>query len=1269
MCFFLSNFFTLFFSSRSSQNPQSYILACTDIVKELSVELESSSVTTTSKNTSSSSTSSVSKKHEEGEQEEEEEEGESLLLPFLKGILQNPKYKHLSARQILSLNLSKAIARQSSLDNSLPHSSSSKMNSEHNNLTDDNRLGNDFPTIEDSGTESGEDLRLLGASLNSMDEVVGTEELPKDIEVIKKEEVPSADTLGSDLLSEVTIALERLQLSLNQGKVDLDDNKKIALLSLVNRLQLGLVSPDKKSDFSIVESCLKVEPSGIADSDLRRGSSGSVNRFSKKKNRANRHTVGVTREELADARRIIEELEMIGMQKTANGPSKVTAKVMPTPGIFNAILTRQISEPVTLMRPSQFVPENLGDEKLKTKIPFKQSMSLDRPSPILKNKQEVTPTFMNEKLTTPKIATNGLNKKFNNRNDEAPTDESSSSDDEDMINTKFYNASNKFKAKENYLRNQQSGEKSFNYSSGDESHTPGPRLSKYTSKKMKMKRANTVDIPKSFSFVNTFDLSDRECSDSETMTNTHENRSTGLKTTFMAGNAPIPPKFTPKTDNDKKFMAFIQKQNQNAVPTYVNPLAPAKEQKIHNWTNKFGNLKHKFEDVNEPQKVVEKTNNAAAKFWKNIEKDKPSAKVSPLPAVPMKGAQPFTKALPAYTEKFPWKNTNEKTITEEPVTLKKKLMLDKFEPTQQLPALPPKSIPEPNKLPVLAPSSVNNFSHNPMSAFKPPISRKLSNSFKPISTQEEIIKKPMPQISNGLVKQMAVTGYNINNPPLPQVRKVVSSPTRSIADTTFISQFKPQKLSTTPKAESAPWSSHPKSERVLSLAASKFENVPTVHLASHLESTEPIVRFRSNPIYNGGIEKRSSLPPNATYSFESSSFLKNNPPKSMNSKEATFVITDFTQPVSISTYAPPSQKPSFERQDSLTNPSKEPLVLTCDRTVISPKETKSKPLTIFNPTSSFSVSPQISNDNSIGSICDDLEHELADIGGSIECQAAVSRVMRGPVAQTAFTQSSELTSLNSEAKENSMVKNLHDSLKKLSQKSPTPEKRFSDMSKRLSHDSSNSSIDLKLQLALKLPSGESESRLSKDSSNSSIDSKLPALKIPIPAVPETAYSITYSSPPRIQVKSPSTDPHVLFNNVSNNLQKVRSTHNLSIPKASAERSITPTGMYGVSQTLIDQKQRTVASFLGPQRTESLKLKTKPFSVAQPLQQQQKCAPIPAPRKISLQVKPMTRTSIKSHQSMTLLSRSKTMPSLANVELLDESNIDDAFEELLSSANL
>lgn len=1268
--------------------------ACADIVKQLTSELDAESAAVGTS--------------------EQSEEGESLLLPLIQGILQNPKYRNLSARQLLSLNLSKTIAQQSGL---LPPSSSLRMNSEHNELNANNRLGNDYLPIEDSGTESGEDLRLLAAGLQSNLATMEVGEEAKEVHESPLGKV-KGDALGAGLLMEVTTALARLQNSLNQGEIDLDESKKTALLSLVNRLQRGLISPEKIVENADTDSAVSVNGPSPSENlpehqAERRGSGGGVNRFAKRRNRNNRHTVGVTREELADARRIIEELELIGLQNSnpnLNKP-KITATVVNSkPGVYNAILTRQFSEPITLLRPSQFVPKDTIKQielnKPKYKVLLKQSISLDQPVSILKMpiKQEVIQCA--EVVSAPfrklslqrnpsgsnKFVVNNNHKADDDDDDDAPTDESSSSDDEDeMVNTKYFSntAAAKFKAKENYLRNQQDSERMAScYSSGDETSTPGPRQPKYTSKKMKMKRANTVDLPKSFSFVNTFDV---DCSDSETSKNTYQNRSAlnaGLRTTITGGSDAnkLPPQFTPKTENDKKFLAFISKQNTGITPTYVNP--GGDRNKTHNWTNKFGNLKNRFEN-DEPQmaKLPPKAvTNAAANFWKSIEKDKPSAKVSPMP--PVQIAAPMIKNLPIVSEKFPWKNpASDKIIkAEEPIVVKKKPMMDKFIPKEQPATEVHRVIPSPNKLPVLKPSNVNNFSHAPMSAFKPPISRKLSNSFKPIALTDEVVpRKPLPQVSNGMVKQMAESGYSVND-PIPQPRKVSSSPTRSIADSSFVKVAKP--LEKAELAQPVPWAGKPKSERVLNLAASKFENVPTVHLASHLSSTptEPIVKYRNNPLYNGTFEKRSSLPPNASYaSFDPATFnLNGNAPSKVSgsipskAKEPTFVTTDYTPPTLISTYAPtvlssfaPAEvktaRPTYDRQDSLTNPAQEPLVLTCNRTVFSPRD-KPKILELYDiPTPNSS---QISNDTSMASICDDLDHELQVIGDGVECKAAVSRVMKAPVAQTAVTQSSELTSLNDQSKENSMMKSLHDSLKKLAQKSPTPEKRTIDV-KRLSQDSSNSSIDLKLSPVKMQPL--SESRLSKDSSGSSIDFK-PPFKIPVPAVPETAYSITYASPPKIQIKSPSIGPtpHVLYNNVAPqnySLNKSRSTHTLVIPKPT-DPAIPPQGMYGASPALVGAKQKTVQSYFGPQRAESLSIKPKAplTSHVRPVTFSSPSQPSAIARKISMYTKPVSKV-VHQQPALHSLSRSRTMPSLANVELLDESNIDDAFEELLSSTNL
>lgn len=1300
------------------------------------------------------------------------EEGESLLLPLIQGILQNPKY--LPAHQLLNLSLSKNANYASTA------SRGGRMNSELSNHLN-GRLGNDannyLPIVEDSGTESGEDLRLLAAGLqNNLKRMENEQQLANGDHTTSSNPLLKGnnDALGTGLLMEVTMALERLQNSLNLGEIDLEESKKVALLNLVARLQRGLISPEKivesnaDTDSAISNPAASpIEDLHMEDHQGRRGSSGA-NRFAKRRNREKRHTVGVSREELADARRIIEELELISTMPTTK--PKVTATVVnSTPGVYNAILTRQFSEPVTLLRPSQFVPKEANQNieitgKSKYRVLLKQSVSLDQPISILKNtvikhdpiiikKMEQFPVeekthppaeFKSKKFTSSVLqrTLSNTNNKFgnnikNNDNGDDSDGESSSSDDdgEEMTNTKFYQ-SNKFKAKDNYLRNQQQQQENvnaFNYSSGDETSGGFNRQSKYTSKKMKMKRANTVDLPKSYSFVNTFDLSDKECSDNETMRNTYQNRATGLKTTITGGTGfgstmQIAPKFTPKTENDHKFLAFIQKQNQNVTPSWINPSGEKSGARTQNWTNKFGNLKHRFEgeDPKEALKPQHKdTSSSAANFWKTIEKEKPSAKVMPLPPIP----NPVK--MPTSTEKFPWKSSQERLIRiEDPIAIqKKKPMMDKFEPKAQPHVENPRLIPEPNKLPVSKPIMVNQFSHAPMSAFKPPISKKLMSSFKPIQPMEETIKKPMPTMSNGMVKQMAETGYSLNN-QIVQPRKKINSPTRMIADSSYIKIKKPVKVEEAPQP--TPWAGRAKSDRVMSIATSKFEqNQPTVTFSQQLPHMEPTVKLRNNPLYSGSFEKRSSLPPNASYasyaSFDPITFdskPKSNheistkpltfqkvcfsppPPvvKPTKKEDYTFVITDFTQPTSVSTYIPHDEK--LSRRDSLTNPAEEPIVLTCNRTMISPGD-KPKPLELYEiSTTPTPLSSQISNDHSTisndTSFCEELDNEMKDLD-TVE-HRAVSRVMKAPVISTAFTQSSELHNLNDSHKENSMVKNLQDSLKKFSQKSPTPqdnamnkfsaksptspEKRVLD-TKRLSQDSTSSSNEYKLT-SLKFPTKvdfdkrpkDFAQQLSQDSSNSSIDF-LPTIKVPFPAQPETSYSFTYASPPKIQVKSPSIDPqpHIIFNNTANRaaynpvpahihaqqhshmLQKAKSTHMLAIPKPSDPPK---------PQIVMTEKQKQVSSYFTGNKIEASVAKpsfnaassfVKPvtFNKVEPISTQSSSIT----RKSSLYTKTSTASKPAQHQnSMGSLSRSRTMPSLVNVELLDESNIDDAFEELL-----
>ena len=1269
------------------------------------------------------------------------EEGESQLLPLLQGLL-NHKYQ---------LNKSHDGSDRMTDDNFLQANGIKKLDS--------------LPFVEDSGTESGEDLRLLAAGLQNSFYGMDQEDESKASK--------GTEALGTGLLAEVTAALARLQTSLLAGKdINLDDSKKEALLSLVARLQSGLISPEKiiEPANDSTANCNNNSPLDFSDFQARRGSSGA-SRFAKRKNRVNRHTVGVSREELADARRIIEELELINNASSA--PLSIHSqsqpeKLFPVMKNSSAIFSRQISEPVTLMRPSQFIPKDNFQKvdmpaSAKYRIMLKQSISLEQPPSILKNVSKSEPflrkseplSLKPEEKNLKKYASSNLQRTMSNSSSSkfAPNpnencEDSSdvdSSDDEEEPNKKYFNQKSKaFMVRDANSTNGNSGNSNLNYSSGDETNY-GKTSNKYMSKKMKMKRANTVNLPKSYSSVNCFNFNDKENSDTESRTNGREPQRVGLRTTIIGGtnvqNDKVAPKFTPKTENDHKFIAFINKQNSYVTPGWVNPADEKKAPKTQNWNNKFGNLKGVFEadmsKIDEPKFTSKLKTNSAASFWKNIEvkKEVPKALPPPKPVkLPVEKTPEVFEKIPLSTDKFPWtEKITPPHLSKLPELVKqpkKKILLDSFIPTENAPPAIQKTVHAPGKI-LSKPLMVSNFSHAPMSAFKPPISKKSGNiqsTFKPIQNTVEVKNTPMP-VSNGNVKQKtdAVIGSVKSAFSVVQPRKSFSTPSRSIADLTM-TKFEQGSKPGIDNATAAPWSGKSKSERVLNIAASKFEqHQPVVNLSANLE----IVKMRSNPVYNGTLDKRSSLPPNAVYAsfdpynpqftdlpvkkptippfdltkFQKTSFDAPTPPptfdlsknrklsfdstkpqtpksfEKMSFKQTsfdsfepakepyTFVITDFTQPTSISTYANNEEEfalPNvFHRSDSLTNPDQEPIVLTNMRHVISPREPKDKARELYELSLSLSPIPPplilsshstpltpLSNNSSISEDLHTGPIFASDLD-LMECKAAVSKVMAAPVCQTAVSQNSGISSLKEQAKEETMMRGLHDSLKKFAQKSPTPEKRKLDLQS-----------------------------LSQDSSSSSLDLKLPHLKIPIFDSPKPLDSARFT-PPQIQIRSPTTPlpAHVVFNNTVNRtnipaaippqqqlnlLQRAQSSHSLAIPKHYGA-TVAQT-MHGATQEKISEKQKTVAAyFSGSKSPKPLAIS----SLAKPSSPpNQHVKPVAFNAGGSAYSKASERMASRTTR-MATLSRSKTLPHIRmpSCELLDESNIDDAFEELLSATNL
>lgn len=209
------------------------------------------------------------------------EEGESLLLPLLVEQLRS------------SLLLEKNCTGCAPPAAPPPHSHSVQSSSEEGQVR----------RVEDSGTESGDDLRLLAVGLR--DSIELHRQQGHDISTQKTNSTSgTTEPFGPSLLHEVQTALSRLEASLHLGSIGegqgevLDPVRRDALLQLVSRLQASLrlpAPPDK-------------ENSKTDSPEIMFNPQKQAQKFQNKRMlRQNRHTVAVTSEELADARRLVEE--------------------------------------------------------------------------------------------------------------------------------------------------------------------------------------------------------------------------------------------------------------------------------------------------------------------------------------------------------------------------------------------------------------------------------------------------------------------------------------------------------------------------------------------------------------------------------------------------------------------------------------------------------------------------------------------------------------------------------------------------------------------------------------------------------------------------------------------------------------------------------------------------------------------------------------------------------------------------------------------------
>lgn len=392
---------------------------------------------------------------------------------------------------------------------------------------------------------------------------------------------------GSNILEELSAALNRLQTTLLEEKeVVTDTRKRNTILTLVAWLKRVLQTSTSENAeaqlFSLSEQFLPTEllltklmpqlnqsatnsNSGV-DATQNERSPASSKRFMRQRN--NRfNTVGVSKEELADARLFLQEkLLTENLATTETKPSRPnesgTAETKPT----NVLNEDEENRRKSLnLSESKKLNRDIRAMFRESKGSYSKSVEGESPDDQTANpKQHVFPVTRNEQSNNNKMPTVNNQSKSTFRRKQMPSkDVATDSDDDDEENVK--------------ISAQQIPNNTANITSKS--------MNKFALRKMKMKRANTIDVPKDQADDTNSDQGYFEGYKTNSQHDTANDQNQSVKTNL--------PQFQPKSSGDKKFFAFLNKNATENHAPWVNPQQTAA--KTTNWSSKFGNLKNSFE--------------------------------------------------------------------------------------------------------------------------------------------------------------------------------------------------------------------------------------------------------------------------------------------------------------------------------------------------------------------------------------------------------------------------------------------------------------------------------------------------------------------------------------------------------------------------------------------------------------------------------------------------------------------------------------------------
>lgn len=422
----------------------------------------------------------------------------------------------------------------------------------------------------------------------------------------------TSSTNGTHILTELSSALNRLQATLLEEKdVVTDTRKRNTILTLVAWLKRILQTSsndstaiDTLTDLLPTELLLSRLMPQLADADANGGMSGagetatldrsvaSSKRFNRQRNKRF-NTVGVSREELADARLYLQK-KLLSENLASSGTSSSSGHA----SMEHQNILDDDSESRRKSLNLQFdndLNADLDHILAKGRSSFSKSIDIVPPA----NRNIIIATALPKLDAEPKVVLR--------RKPSAPTSENQQRHQTNGNGPQRHNGkTNNNDVNQNSDTEDDTSECHSHVSNGGVAVRP---MNKFSLRKLKMKRANTIDIPKS---QPNDDFNVYACSDENgTETSVQSNASSsvnGVRRTIQAQakqevDKNHIPSLQMKTAGDQKYLSFLNKQNSENRLSWMNPsrgsISP--QGKVGaNWSNKFGNIKNSFERSEPP---------------------------------------------------------------------------------------------------------------------------------------------------------------------------------------------------------------------------------------------------------------------------------------------------------------------------------------------------------------------------------------------------------------------------------------------------------------------------------------------------------------------------------------------------------------------------------------------------------------------------------------------------------------------------------------------